>query len=204
MSPRPDVSEERKSQIIEAAMIVFARSGFHEARMDDIAEEAGLSKGALYWYFDSKDRIITAIFENLFNRELAQLQGISDEPGSSRERLLKFVRLTYADLEEFISYSALFYEFYAQALRQEEIRGTLKSYLRSFLAVLTPLIEEGIARGELRRVSPEETAIAIGAIIEGTILLWIYDPDLIDLEQHIESSFDLLFEGLKIIPTIAP
>jgi AcrR family transcriptional regulator len=197
MSPRPDVSEERKSQIVEAAMIVFARSGFHEARMDDIAEEAGLSKGALYWYFDSKDGIITAIFENLFNRELAQLQGISDEPGSSRERLLKFVQLTFADLTEFISYSALFYEFYAQALRQEEIRGTLKIYLRSFLAVLTPLIEQGIARGELRTVSSKESAIAIGALIEGTILLWIYDPDLIDLEQHIESSFNLLFDGLK-------
>ncbi len=197
MSPRPDVSEERKSQIVEAAMIVFARSGFHEARMDDIAEEAGLSKGALYWYFDSKDGIITAIFENLFNRELAQLQGISDEPGSSRERLLKFVQLTFADLTEFISYSALFYEFYAQALRQEEIRGTLKKYLRSFLAVLTPLIEQGIARGELRTVSSKESAIAIGALIEGTILLWIYDPDLIDLEQHIESSFNLLFDGLK-------
>ena len=51
MSPRPDVSEERRNQILEAAMAVFARQGFEQARMDDIAQEVGLSKGALYLYF---------------------------------------------------------------------------------------------------------------------------------------------------------
>ena len=45
MSPRPDVSEERRNQILEAAMAVFARQGFEQARMDDIAQEVGLSKG---------------------------------------------------------------------------------------------------------------------------------------------------------------
>ena len=48
MSPRPDVSEERKQQILEAAIAVFARLGFRAARMDDVAEQAGLSKAALY------------------------------------------------------------------------------------------------------------------------------------------------------------
>ncbi|HET7081061.1 MAG TPA: helix-turn-helix domain-containing protein, partial [Chloroflexia bacterium] len=57
MSPRPDVSEERKNQILDAAAAVFSRLGFHEARMDDIVRESGLSKGTLYWYFTSKDAI---------------------------------------------------------------------------------------------------------------------------------------------------
>lgn len=51
MSPRPDVSEERKNQILEAAIAVFARLGFQQTRMDDIAEQAGLCKGALYLYY---------------------------------------------------------------------------------------------------------------------------------------------------------
>jgi len=55
MSPRPDVSEERKNQILDAAGKVFARLGFQKTRMDDIVEESGLSKGTLYWYFKSKD-----------------------------------------------------------------------------------------------------------------------------------------------------
>lgn len=58
MAPRPDVSEERKTQILTAATKMFTEHGFAEARMDDIAVESGLSKGALYWYFESKDAII--------------------------------------------------------------------------------------------------------------------------------------------------
>jgi AcrR family transcriptional regulator len=61
ISPRPDVSEERQNQILEAAVAVFARVGFRTARMDDMAEQAGLSKGALYLYYQSKDAIIAAL-----------------------------------------------------------------------------------------------------------------------------------------------
>ena len=63
MSPRPDVSKLRKQQILDAAIKVFSRSGFEKARMDDIAEESGLSKGTLYWYFKNKDEIISNVLE---------------------------------------------------------------------------------------------------------------------------------------------
>ena len=54
MSPRPDVSEERRSQIIELAIQVFVRDGFSKSRMDDVAKESGLSKGLLYWILKVK------------------------------------------------------------------------------------------------------------------------------------------------------
>ena len=75
MSPKQDVSEERKNQILDAAMNIFAKMGFHKARMDDVAQESGLSKGALYWYFKSKDAIIAAILERLYNMALKDLNG---------------------------------------------------------------------------------------------------------------------------------
>ena len=60
MAPKPDVSEERKQQILEAASEVFSQKGFDNARMEDIAEQTGLSKGSLYLYFKSKDDLITS------------------------------------------------------------------------------------------------------------------------------------------------
>jgi AcrR family transcriptional regulator len=66
MSPRPDVSEERKNQILEAAIAVFARLGFDQSRMEDIAGQAGLSKGALYLYYKSKDAIVAALLTYFF------------------------------------------------------------------------------------------------------------------------------------------
>jgi AcrR family transcriptional regulator len=90
MAPRPDVSEERKNQILEAAIAVFARLGFRGARMDDIAEQAGLSKGALYLYYKSKDAIIAALLKYLFAQEFKQLQVLveSDREGLVAEHLM--------------------------------------------------------------------------------------------------------------------
>ena len=86
MSPRPDVSVTRKNQILDAATAVFARLGFHDARMDDIVQASGLSKGALYWYFKSKEDIITAISQRLFTTDIEQLVGLLHAEGSVSER----------------------------------------------------------------------------------------------------------------------
>jgi len=74
--PRPDISEERKTQILSAATKVFTKHAFAEARMDDIVAESGLSKGSLYWYFDSKDAIIISILDQVFEWETAQVWDI--------------------------------------------------------------------------------------------------------------------------------
>ncbi len=74
MSPKPDVSEERKGQIMSAAEEVFTKKGFDNARMDDIAEETGLSKGTLYLYYKSKDDLIIAILDRIFQREFKVLE----------------------------------------------------------------------------------------------------------------------------------
>ena len=90
MSPRPDVSEERKDQILDAASEVFAEKGVHETRMDDIVEKSGLSKGTLYWYFKSKDEIVLNIFERIFAREFDELENLINADDTATERLLHF------------------------------------------------------------------------------------------------------------------
>jgi len=76
MSPRPNVSEERISQIVTAAEDVFTRKGFNEARMDDIAEETGLSKGTLYNYFKSKDDLSTIFMNRLSQPVQGHIQNL--------------------------------------------------------------------------------------------------------------------------------
>jgi AcrR family transcriptional regulator len=86
MSPRPDVSEERKTQILAAATKVFTERGFADARMDDIVTEAGLSKGALYWYFDSKDAIIISILDQIFDYETGHVRELLE-----RDHIFRFL-----------------------------------------------------------------------------------------------------------------
>jgi len=198
MSPRPDVSEERRNQILEAAMAVFARQGFDQARMDDIAQEAGLSKGALYLYYKSKDAIIAAILQFFFSRAMKKLQGFleSEEPPSAREQLLRLNQYYIAEMKWMVSLLPLSFEFYAVAARQKTVRQFLKQYFKDYREVLAALVQRGIDRGEFRPLQAERVAIAITALYEGLALLWMVDPEATQWEQTGESSLLLLLDGL--------
>src|SRR5579859_5874064 len=126
MSPRPDVTEERRAQILEAATRVFSRMGLDQARMDDIVAESGLSKGALYWYFKSKDDIIAAILDSLFNREMSALEALLAAEGPAVERLLAFVAQTAAEVQAMMHLRPILYEFYALAFRNQAVRQALQ------------------------------------------------------------------------------
>lgn len=197
MCPRPEVSAERKKQIPESAMIVFSRKGFHQVRKDDIVKQSVLSKGTIYWYFSNKDEIITTILGDLFEREFANLGEIQNEEGSASERLLKFMQLSLTDLMPMLKYMPLTYEFYAFALREETVRNTMKKHFRNYVELLIPIIQQGIDSVEFRAINAEDAAIAAGAIFEGTILLWVYDPETVDLDRCLETGFRLFLNGLK-------
>ena len=198
MSTHTEHSQQRIDQILNAATAVFARRGFHEARMDDIVAESGLSKGALYWYFKSKDAIITAILTNIFEREIADLQPIIFDQGSASERIMRFTRQSIQDIQGMMRLLPITYEFYALAFRNKKVRQTLRKYLRSYMEILLPVIQQGIQRGEFQPVDARETAIAIGAIIEGTTLLWVFDQKTVELENDIQTGVQFILDGLRV------
>jgi AcrR family transcriptional regulator len=200
MSPRPDVSEERRTQILEAAMVVFARQGFDQARMDDIAQEVGLSKGALYLYYKSKDAIISAILQFFFSQVMKKLQSFleSEEQPSVREQLLRLNQYYVAEMKWMVSLLPLSFEFYAVAARQKAVRQFLKCYFKDYREVLAAIVQRGIDRGEFRPVRAEQVAITIAALYEGLALLWMVDPDATQWEQTGESSLLLLLDGLAL------
>jgi AcrR family transcriptional regulator len=197
MSPKRGISDERKNQILEAAMVVFSRNGFQGARMDDIVAESGLSKGTLYWYFDSKEEIIISLLTRIFDQEMTDLVAIKNKPGTASERLLQFTKDSINSLEQMLGALPITFEFYAMAFRHEGVREKLKTYFRQYLEEISPLIQQGIERAEFREVNPLEVAIATGAIIEGTLLLWIYDEANVDLDKHTLAAMEMLLEGIR-------
>jgi AcrR family transcriptional regulator len=197
MSPRPDVSEERKDQILDAASDVFAEKGVHESRMDDIVNKSGLSKGTLYWYFKSKDDILIGIFERMFQREFDELKTLNEMGGSASDRLKYFTERAIIDIKRMLRLMPIAYEFMSLAFRRKFVQDAFKRYINTYMDILVPIIQQGIDTGEFRQVDPLNVAITSGAIFEGTILLWVYDNSLVVPDEHIRAGIDLLLEGVK-------
>ncbi len=196
MTPRPDVSQERTAQILDAAMEVFAGKGFHKARMEDIARRAGLSKGALYLYFRSKEAIILALLDRLFRREMEGLT--ADLPdASAEERLLYFLDAIIANVGTWLRLLPVAYEFLGLIFRHKTVQKAFRQYMHDYLERAVPLIQDGIDRGEFRPVDATDAALALGALFEGTLLLWVYDSETVDVERHLRTGVRLLLDGLK-------
>ena len=197
MSPRPDVSEERKDQILDAASEIFAEKGIHEARMDDIVAKSGLSKGTLYWYFKGKDDILLGIFDRMFRREFEVIDKLVDEDGTASERLMIYMEAGLKDIKRMMRFIPITYEFLSLAFRSKFIQGAFKRYINQYMDAMVPIIEQGIASGEFKEVNALNVAIAAGAIFEGTLLLWVYDNNLVNPEKHIRAGIQLLMDGIK-------
>lgn len=197
MSPRPDVSEERKAQIINAAEEVFSQKGFSNARMDDIAEETGLSKGTLYLYYKSKDDLIIAILDRIFQREFRTFENLDLASMSATDAIWTFAETTSKDVKLMTRLLPITYEFMGLAFRNKLVQKAFKAYFNRFMDILIPIIQHGIDTGEFRPEDPKEIALAMGAVMEGTLLLWVYDSSLVEPEKHIRFGMKLLLEGVQ-------
>lgn len=192
--PRPDVSAERKPQILQAAARVFMRKGIDAARMEDVAHEAGLSVGGIYWYFKSKEALVLALMETVMNQDLIGLREQLLAPGTMRERLRGYVQTSLAAARDSLP---LTYEIYSLAGRDAMVRAHLKSYFTAYRQALVALIEQGIARGELRPQDPTNAALALSALYEGFLELSLLDSTSFDPTAALLAGIDLMMEGIR-------
>lgn len=195
--PRQEPPEDRERQIIEAAMAVFAREGFHDARMEDIAKESQLGKGTLYLYFKSKDAIIAALLRYFFNLQLKRLRAIEGGEGSVSDLLMAYTRQLVFEAEGLAIFSSIAFEFYAIAMRDKEVRRLFGEFFTGYRAALVRVIQRGIASGEFRSVDPDEIAVTITALLEGLNLLNTVDRSALRIREASESSIRLLLDAIK-------
>ncbi|CAN5686082.1 fatty acid metabolism transcriptional regulator FadR [soil metagenome] len=196
MVPRQDVSEERKGQILEAAISVFSRLGFHKARMEDVARESGLAKGTLYLYYRSKDALIGALLERIFGWGMRDLKAALAGEGLASERLVELGGRMSKEVERLSILLPIWFEFYAVAARNETVKPFVKRYFEDYREALASVVREGIERGEFREVDATEAAVTIISLFEGVTLMWAFDPEAVPVGEQMDACMRLLVEGL--------
>lgn len=194
MSPSAD----RRAQIREAALRVFARKGYRNTVVEDVAEEAGVAKGTVYTYFDRKEDLLGAVYEGLMAKMERQQKQIlaSDQPPLEKIRALhrNFADLLGGDGE----LARVMLDIWVAGMQDPERFGIdFKSLYAEYRTLVRQLLEEAEARGDVRSDLPGVTpAVLIGAI-EGVLLQWVLDPDGVDFPDAADDILDVLYRGVR-------
>lgn len=173
--------EEKKAQtrerLLEAAATVFARRGFAAASLDEVAEEAGLTKGAVYSNFANKEDLVLAVLDDRLGRRMTDIPAQLDFSADFAEQADKASRLFMATSQEEQWLLVLGLDFAAHAARNAEFRERYAARHRENLRAIAGLIRQ--ASNE-RHVSlplpPEEMAIVFNALGMGLALEQLHDP----------------------------
>ncbi|HUO06608.1 MAG TPA: TetR/AcrR family transcriptional regulator [Candidatus Binataceae bacterium] len=200
MPPRPDVSEERKVQILEAAAAVFSRRGLHDSTMDEIVERSALSKGGVYWYFKSKDELVAALVDRMCAGALHILEHFVKLGGPVAQRFIAMDRAMADGIRQLSKMRTVMLEFYALAARDPAVRASVRKYFQDEIDLVEQFVRQGIESGEFCPSDPRKTATSIAALYEGLTLLWVVDPAAIDLEENSRQATALVLAGLRASP----
>jgi len=198
----PKVSEShleaRRQQILDAAIECFSRHGFHPTTMQDIITESGLSSGAIYTYFGSKEELIEAIAERRHARELALIQaaGFDGEVTNTVERLIQgFFHLLIDTKEQ--KERRLAIQLWGEALRNPRILRTVRKGVDEPRKMLTRLLEQAGDHGDLLPgCNPEAMARTMIALFQGLVLQMAWDPSF-EVEPLLEIVRKMLIASIK-------
>ena len=162
--------EDKRQQLLGAAVRVFARKGFHASRVGDIAQEAGVAHGLLYHYFKSKDQVLEAVFHENWSILIARIESVeeTDEPAADQIRHIAAIVLrTWLHLPDVVR--VVIQEFG----RSPEL-GERIGELTLPIDALKRVIARGIERGEFRKdVDPAFAATVVYGSIDELLTAWV-------------------------------
>jgi TetR/AcrR family fatty acid metabolism transcriptional regulator len=170
LAERPTAVEEKRRQILDAAVRVFARKGFHTSRVGDIAEEAGVAHGLLYHYFSSKDELLETIFHENWSVLVDRVAAVeeTDEPVVEQlGHVAKIILRTWLHRPDVVR--IVVREFG----RSPEVAQRLGELAKPIEAI-ERLIARGIEQGELRDdLDPKLAATVFYGPIDELLTAWV-------------------------------
>ena len=189
--------EDKRRQLLDAAVRVFARKGYHASRVGDIAEEAGVAHGLLYHYFKSKDKVLEAVFHENWSLLVARIESVeeTEEPAADQLRHISAIVLrTWLHLPDVVR--VVIQEFGRSPELAERI-GELTLPIDALERVIT----RGIENGEFRKdIDPTFAATVVYGSIDELLTGWVLgrlpsgEEDVAKAEQTL---IELILVGLQ-------
>ncbi|NLP49786.1 TetR/AcrR family transcriptional regulator [Bacillus sp. RO1] len=186
-------------QIIDAAVIVIAENGYHQAQVSKIAKQAGVADGTIYLYFKNKEDILISLFQEKMGLFVEKIRQEIAGKSTSTEKLLTLIEKHFSMLAE-DHYLAIVTQL---ELRQSnlELRLKINEVLKGYLHVVDEILLAGTKNGELR--SDLDVRLArqmVFGTIDETITTWVMNDQKYDLTAVAPRVHELLIKGFGATP----
>lgn len=170
------IRKKSRQLIIDKAMQLFAEKGFQNTTISNIAEEADISKGLLYHYFDSKDKLLKEIINKSF-REIDEFMNINQSNAEPYDRLTKFIDVFFNSLKE----KRNVWKLYSKIMLQPGMSAKFQEMTNYYTNTFRPLVKSlypGLSAKEI-----ELETIILGIFIDGLIYNYVIAPDAFPLHE---------------------
>ena len=164
---------DRRRSILDAAVRVFARQGFHACRVSDIADEAGVAYGLLYHYFPSKDEVLSTLFLERWGVMLEMIREVDAQPIPAREKLgaiAAFIVDSYAHDPDLMKVIIVEVTRAANSFGQTHL-GQIREAYRMIAEIVTSAQRDGVFKSE---IDAQFAAMAFYGAIEQVLTGWIF------------------------------
>ncbi|MCB1153192.1 MAG: TetR/AcrR family transcriptional regulator [Deltaproteobacteria bacterium] len=200
-APRRAGAQEKHDRILKAAVKIFARHGFHNSKISQIAKEAGVADGTIYLYFKNKDDVLISLFEEKLTEAIDRLKELLDGIDAPEQRFRAFIRnyVLYMDENKELA------EVISVELRQSN--KFMKEYVPikfgEFLNLVSNLIRDCKDQGVFRTsVPPGIIKRSIFGALDEMVLYMVLDPHpKYDAEEIADALAEFFLEGLKKHPS---
>lgn len=188
--------EDTRDRILKAATECFTREGYDATGVAEICAHAGISKGAFYYHFPTKQAVFLALFERWLHGLETAMQSVTEAGQTAAERLTAIAGLAAGLLTDATGQVPMFLEFWRQAAKEPEVWQTTIAPYRQYRQRFAEIIAQGTAEGSLRPVDAQAAALTVVSVGVGLVLQAAVEPDGANWGEAAQAAIKLLLEGL--------
>ena len=190
-------SEETRARILQAALIQFSKNGYDAASVSEICQAAGVSKGAFYHHFTTKQAVFQALLESWLKNISTQMDALLNAAPDVPAGLMRLVSITGPVFQEARGQFPMFLEFWTQSSRDPLLWETAIAPYRHFQSLFTSVLQKGIEQGSIRPIEPRLAAQSLMALAIGIVLQGVMDPQGAAWDQVAQQGIGLILKGLQ-------
>jgi AcrR family transcriptional regulator len=189
-------SEETRNHILETAAQLFSKTGYDATGVAQICQAAGVSKGAFYHHFPSKQSVFIVILNSYLNGIDSGFKLMRQEDKNVPQTILQMAGLAGSLFQTADIHLPIFLEFWTQANHDPHIWEAAIAPYRRYQSFFAALIQEGIDEGSLQPVDAQLAASVLVSLAVGMLMQSLFDPQIPDWQTEATQSIQLLMNGL--------